>query len=76
MIGFGLTQLIEDEETPETMLGSLKALKHYTRFPAEDKGAPPHKKRRKLQKMQKVEIIDEPVEYENGDQASEQPNDD
>ena len=48
-IGCGLSRLIEDEETPATMLGSLKALKHFTTFSTEDKvlvPCAPQKKRK------------------------------
>merc|ERR1719430_1293320 len=51
-IGCGLSQLIEDEETPATMLGSLKALKHYTTCPAKDKDAPPKKRLKKIPKVE------------------------
>ena len=79
MVGFGLSQLIEDEETPVTMLGSLKALKHYTTFTAKDEDKQSQQKRKKLQKIQKVvkeeyfefnEVKNEPVEHEKSDQAS------
>ena len=53
-IGCGLSKLIEDEETPLTILGSLKVLKHYTTFSSEEKDAPSQKKRKKLPKMPKV----------------------
>ena len=49
----GLSQLIEDEDTPMTMLGSLKALKDCTRFLAEDKDLQPQRKRNKLLKIKK-----------------------
>ena len=88
-IGCGLSHMIEDEDTPARMLGSLKALKHYTTFSSgsEDKDAPPKKKRKKLQKIPKVEKQDqeyfeydeikmEPVEHDKSAQAPEQQNDD
>ena len=55
MIGCGLSQLIQDEETPLTMLGSLKALKHYTKFSSDEKDMTPQKKRKKVQQILKVE---------------------
>ena len=66
----GLSQLIEDEDTPATMLGSLRALKQYTTSSSEYT-EPPQAKRTKSQNKPKVqkqeyfeynEIKHEPVE--------------
>ena len=66
----GLSQLIEDEDTPATMLGSLRALKQYTTSSFEDT-EPSQAKRTKSQNKLKVqkqeyfeydEIKHEPVE--------------
>ena len=77
-IGCGLSQLIEDEETPETMRGPLKVLKHYTKF--EDKDAAPPKKIIKVEKQDQeyFEYDDtkrEPMESEESAQVPEQQND-
>ena len=82
IIESGLSQLIQDEDTPVTMLGSLKALKHYTTSSSVDCDMQPQrKKRKKHPKIQKVvkqeyfeydEIKREPVEPEKNAQASEQ----
>ena len=40
MIGCGLSQLIQDEDTPARMLGPLEALKHNTTFSSEDEDVP------------------------------------
>ena len=74
-IGSGLSQLIEDEETPETMRGPLKVLKHYTKF--EDKDAAPPKKIIKVEKQDQeyFEYDDtkkEPMESEESAQVPEQ----
>ena len=74
MIGYGLSQLIEDEETPARMLGPLEALKQNTTFAAELKDTPPQKKQKKLPKIKKeekqeyfepIEMKRDPVELEN-----------
>ena len=80
IIESGLSQLIEDEDTPATMLGSLRALKQYTTSSSED-AEPPQAKRMKLQNIPKVqkqeyfeydEIKREPVENGKSTKASEQ----
>ena len=80
IIESGLSQLIEDEDTPTTMLGSLRALKQYTTSSSED-AEPPQAKRMKLQNIPKVqkqeyfeydEIKREPVENGKSTKASEQ----
>ena len=78
MIDSGLSQLIQDEETPETMRGPLKVLKHYTKF--EDKDATPPKKIIKVEKQDQeyFEYDDtkkEPMESEESAQVPEQQND-
>ena len=83
-IGCGLSQLIEDEETPATMLGSLKALKHFTTFSTEEKvlvSCAPQKKR-KIPEVEKQdqeyfeydEIKMEPMEHETSAQNPERQN--
>ena len=71
MIGCGLSRLGQDEETPLTMLGSLKALKHYTKFSSEEKDKTPQKKRRTLPKNFKVEKQDQ--EYFQSDKIKREP---
>ena len=83
-IGCGLSQLIEDEETPATMLGSLKALKHFTTFSTEDKVLVPcaPQKKRKIPEVEKQdqeyfeynEMKMEPMEHETSAQDPEQQN--
>ena len=48
IIKSGLSQLIEDEDTPVTMLGSLRVLKQYTTSSSEDIENPVQRKRTKL----------------------------
>ena len=63
MIESGLSQLIRDEETPESMLGSLSALKHYTTFPIDS--MQPLNKRIKTSGIPKVEKQEEEEYFED-----------
>ena len=62
MIESGLSQLICDKETPESMLGSLSALKHYTTFPTDS--MQPLNKRIKTSGIPKVEKQEEEEYFE------------
>ena len=62
MIESGLSQLICDKETPESMLGSLSALKHYTTFPIDS--MQPLNKRIKTSGIPKVEKQEEEEYFE------------
>ena len=72
MIESGLSQLISDEETPETMVGSLTALKHYTTFPTEN-SQPPNKRIKPSAGIPKVEKQEE--EYFEQDTIKIEPKD-
>ena len=72
MIESGLSQLIGDEETPETMVGSLTALKHYTTFPI-DNMQPPNKRIKPSAGIPKVEKQEE--EYFEQDTIKIEPKD-
>ena len=80
IIESGLSQLIQDEDTPVTMLGSLKALKHFTTSSSVDCDVQPQRKRKKHRKIQKLvkqkyleydEMKQEPVELKKSAQSSE-----
>ena len=71
MIECGLSQLIEDEDTPVTMLGSLKSLKHYTTFSSEEKDTSSKRKKRKFPKIE--ELKQEDQEYFEQDQIKSEP---
>ena len=73
MIESGLSQLIQDEDTPVTMLGPLKALKHNTTFSSEDEDAPSQRKTRKLPKIQKA--LKQKEEYFEHDEMKREPMD-
>ena len=65
IIESGLSQLIEDDDTPVTMVGALKALKQYTKSTAEDKDLQPtgQKFREKIPKVEKQEYFEDYVWY-------------
>ena len=65
----GLSQLIEDEDTPVTMLGSLKALKLFTTSSTEGKDIQHPRKRKKLVNIQR-EVKQEEY-FEHNDVKSE-----
>ena len=67
IIESGLSQLIQDEDTPVTMLGSLKALKNYTT----SSSMKPQRKRRKHTKIQKV--LKQDPEYFEHDAIKKEP---
>ena len=73
MIGCGLSKLIEDEDTPERMLGPLEALKHNTTFSSEDEDVLSQKKRRKLPNIQKA--LKQNEEYFEHDEMKREPMD-
>ena len=60
----GLSQLIEDEDTPVTMLGAMKALEQFTTSSAEYTTLQPARKRQKFQEyFEYYDVKREPVDH-------------